>query len=179
MRIFDISVLGWLHTLVCLVALPTGFAVLAMTKGTARHKRIGHWYLISMALGSATALGLTAPIPGFARFNVFHWLSLATLVLLGLAYMAARRQAKAPWAYLHPLGMALSYYMLIGALINELFVRAPFLQRFKGTPALGITHGTAMMVFIAVLAYFAAKVAMRRARGGRAGGEVTGASRTT
>jgi hypothetical protein len=53
------------------------------------------------------------------------------------------------------------------------------LQRFKGSSVLGITHGAAMIIFIAVLAYVAVKVAMRRARGGAMDGELIGASRTT
>ncbi|MCV5736747.1 hypothetical protein OFN56_33095, partial [Escherichia coli] len=90
---------------------PTGLVLLAMPKGTPRHKRIGRWYLVSMVIGSVTALGLYAPIQGIAPgFNRFHWMAVITLIALAVAYVGARRQAKALWAYAHPAGMIVSYY---------------------------------------------------------------------
>ena len=165
MRISDISILGWIHTLACVIALPAGLAVLAMAKGTAQHKQVGRWYLVSMVVGCVTAFGLYAPIKGAAPgFNVFHWLSLATLCALAVAYVGARRQALASWAYLHPLGMMVSYYMLIGALINEAFSRADMLQIYAGSRVPGLTQAVNMALFLAVIFYFVVKVALRRAR---------------
>lgn len=165
MRFMDISILGWIHTLTCMIALPAGFAVLAMAKGTARHQRVGRWYLITMLIGTVTAFGLYAPIAGMKTgFNLFHWLAVVTLIALGLAYYGARRQTAALWAYLHPVGMVVSYYMLIGALLNEVFARADALQRFAGGQVLGMVQGTNMMLFAVVLLYFIVKVGMRRSR---------------
>ncbi len=165
MRIMDISILGWIHTLTCIIALPAGLAVLAMRKGTPRHRRLGKWYVVAMVVGSITSLGLYAPIAGIEPgFNRFHWLALATLVALAIAYVGARRQQKALWAYLHPAGMVISYYMLIGALINEAFARADVLQVYAGTRVAGLTQAANMMLFMAVLGYFAVRVAIRRAR---------------
>lgn len=165
MRIMDISILGWIHTLTCIIALPAGLAVLAMRKGTPRHRRLGKWYVVAMVIGSVTSLGLYAPIAGIAPgFNRFHWLALATLVALAVAYAGARRQQKALWAYLHPAGMVISYYMLIGALINEAFARADVLQVYAGTRVPGLTQAANMMLFMAVLGYFAVRVAIGRAR---------------
>ena len=165
MRIMDISILGWIHTLTCIIALPAGLAVLAMRKGTPRHRRLGKWYVVAMVIGSVTSLGLYAPIAGIAPgFNRFHWLALATLVALAVAYVGARRQQKALWAYLHPAGMVISYYMLIGALINEAFARADVLQVYAGTRVPGLTQAANMMLFMAVLGYFAVRVAIGRAR---------------
>lgn len=161
----DISILGWIHTLTCIIALPAGLAVLAMRKGTPRHRRLGKWYVVAMVVGSVTSLGLYAPIAGIAPgFNRFHWLALATLVALAIAYVGARRQQKALWAYLHPAGMVISYYMLIGALINEAFARADVLQVYAGTRVAGLTQAANIMLFMAVLGYFAVRVAIRRAR---------------
>lgn len=165
MRIFDISLLGWLHTLACIVALPTGLALLAMPKGTPRHRRLGRWYLISMVIGSVTALGLFAPIQGIAPgFNRFHGMAVITLIALGVAYVGARRQAKAPWAYAHPAGMIVSYYMLIGALINEVFSRADLLQVYQGSRVLGLAQAANMALFFALLIAVMAKVGVKRAR---------------
>lgn len=165
MRIFDISALGWLHTLACIVALPAGLWLLMAAKGTPRHQRIGRWYLISMVIGSVTALGLYAPIAGIEPgFNRFHWMAVMTLIALGFAYIGARRQAKAPWAYVHPAGMLTSYYMLIGALINESFARADVLQAYAGGRVLGLTQAANMALFFALLIVVLTRIALKRAR---------------
>ncbi len=164
MRIFDISVLGWIHALACLVAIPVGFAVLALTKGTARHRRLGFWYFSSMVLANLTAFGLYAPIPGIEPgFNRFHRMAVITLAALLVAYAGARRQREALWAYLHPTGMIVSYYLLIGGAINEAFTRADALQAFHG-PALGMTQGVNMLIFVVLLINMLAHVARQRAR---------------
>ena len=165
MRLMDISILGWIHTIACIVALPGGLAVLALRKGTPRHRRWGKAYVVAMVIGSVTSLGLYAPIAGIEPgFNRFHWLALATLAALAVAYVGARRQHKALWAYLHPAGMVISYYMLIGALINEALARADLLQVYAGTRVAGLTQAANMMLFLGVLGYFAVRVAVRRTR---------------
>jgi uncharacterized membrane protein len=164
MRIFDISILGWIHTVACLIALPTGLAVLAMTKGTSRHRRVGLWYFYAMGAANLTALGLYAPIEGIdPGFNRFHWMAVGTLAALAVAYVGARRQREALWAYLHPAGMIVSYYFLIGGLINEAFSRAGALQSFRGTEVPGLTQAANMALFLGLIVYFAVKVALRRA----------------
>lgn len=165
MRIFDISLLGWIHTLACAIALPAGLVTLAMAKGTPRHRRVGRWYLILMVIGSVTAFGLFAPIAGIEPgFNRFHWMAVITLIALAAAYVGARRQAKAPWAYVHPAGMIVSYYMLIGALINEAFARADLLQGFVGGRVLGLVQAANMALFFALLIAVLAKIGVKRAR---------------
>lgn len=163
MRLADISLLGWIHTLACIIAFPAGLAVLAMMKGTPRHKRIGRWYLVAMVVASLTALGLYAPIQGIEPgFNRFHWIAVATLAALALGYVGARRQRRAVWAYLHPLGMVVSYYMLVGGGINEAFSRIYALQPLAGGRVPGLTQAAAMLLFLVVLGVLLAKVAMRR-----------------
>ncbi len=164
MRLFDISVLGWIHTIACIIALPSGLYLLAAAKGTKRHRSIGRWYLVSMVIGAATALGLYAPIAGIAPgFNRFHWMAVVTLVALAFAYTGARRQAQAPWAYVHPMGMVVSYYMLIGALINESFARVHALAAF-GARTVGLVQAANMALFLALLVAVAVKVGHKRAR---------------
>jgi uncharacterized membrane protein len=163
MRIFDISILGWIHTVACLIALPTGLAVLAMTKGTSRHRRVGLWYFYAMGAANLTALGLYAPIKGIdPGFNRFHWMAVGTLAALAVAYVGARRQREALWAYLHPTGMIVSYYFLIGGLINEVFSRAGALQSYR-EPAVGLAQAANMLVFAALL--IVALIGVNRRRG--------------
>lgn len=164
MRIFDISVLGWIHTVACMIALPTGLMVLAMVKGTRSHRRIGLWYFYAMVAANLTAFGLFAPIPGIEPgFNRFHWMAVMTLAALLIAYVGARRQRETLWAYAHPAGMIVSYYFLIGGALNELFNRAAALQAFRGRE-LGMAQGLNMLVFVVVLIVACVRVSRQRVR---------------
>lgn len=164
MRIFDISILGWIHALACLIALPTGLMVLAMAKGTSRHRRLGLWYVAAMVAANLTAFGLFAGVPGIEPgFNRFHWMAVATLIALVVAYAGARRQRERMWAYAHPAGMIVSYYFLIGGAINEGFSRIGALQAFRGSQ-LGMAQAANMLMFTLVLIAALMGVARRRGR---------------
>ena len=172
---FGISVLGGLHSAVCTVALFAGPVALVMTKGTALHKKAGYVYGASMLIGCATALGLYAPIPGLPTFNRFHWMSIATLVMVVFAIWAAPRQRGSLGAYGHPMAMIASYYMLLGATINEVFARIEPLRTYAiaATPGaqtvlqsrlLAMAQGMGMLIMVIVAVYFAVKVARFRRR---------------
>jgi len=187
MNMTGVSMLGWLHTLACTGAIMVGAWVLAGPKGTALHRRTGRWYVYIMLVATLSSLGVYhfdisrfAPFTaGAGRFGVFHWESVFTLAFLLLAWFAASRQRRAPWAYLHPLSMLVTYYMLIGGLVNELFVRVAFLRSFARAqlhgagdrgrlpPVVGDVQGVVMLVFLVLLIYFLTRVALRR-RGLRA-----------
>jgi uncharacterized membrane protein len=171
--IFGISILGWLHSAVCVVALFAGPLALVMTKGTRLHKKAGYTYAVSMLVGCATALGLYAPIPGLPTFNRFHWMSIATLVMVAFAIWAAPRQRGRLGAYGHPMAMIGSYYMLLGATINEAFARIEPLRAYAiATTAgahtvlqsrlLALTQGMGMLIMILVAVYFAVRIARSR-----------------
>lgn len=170
-----ISILGWLHSAVCVVALFAGPVALLMTKGTRLHRKAGYVYGVSMLIGCATALGLYAPIPGLPTFNRFHWMSIATLAMVAFAIWAASRQRGRLGAYGHPLAMIASYYMLLGATINEAFARIPPLRAYAiaTTPGantvlqsrlLNMTQGMGMLIMVVVAVYFTMKVARSRRR---------------
>ncbi len=152
-----------------------------MPKGTALHRLVGRAYVYTMLAVNLSVFAIYRfdiahfkPFVGGANvFGIFHWEAVGTLLLLGLGVYAAPRQAKAGWAYAHPLAMVLTYYMLVGGLINELFVRVIALRNFAralaphavsiaATPAVGMTQGLAMLIFIVMLLYFVIKVALHR-----------------
>ena len=175
MRIGDISVLGWLHTATCMVALFAGPMIFALAKGTRLHRRAGYVYATAMGIANITALGLFAPIPGLGSFNRFHWMALAALLMVGLGVRAARHQRRALGAYAHPALMIGSYYVLIGGAINEAFARigalraaamagSPGAQALIETRMVGMVQGTAMMIFAAMILWFMVKVARSRGR---------------
>jgi uncharacterized membrane protein len=173
--ILGISILGWLHSAFCVVALCAGPFALVMTKGTRLHKTAGYIYAVSMLIGCATALGLYAPIPGLPTFNRFHWMSIATLVMVAFAIWAAPRQRSRLGAYVHPMAMIGSYYMLLGATINEAFARIEPLRVYAiaTTPGahnvlqsrlLAMAQGLGMLIMVSVAVYFAVRIARGRRR---------------
>ncbi|MGC1107686.1 MAG: hypothetical protein WA876_14225 [Candidatus Acidiferrales bacterium] len=139
MRIADVSIIGWIHTVACIAALVFGAMNLLAAKGTPRHKFRGLGYTISMVV----AMGLSLLIyrfdiplvrgarPGPGVFGLFHWFTVFALFFTLLGYYAASRQSRGFWAYTHPVAMTLSYYLLIGGLINELFARVNLLRPYS------------------------------------------------
>ena len=175
MRIDDISMIGWLHSAACMAALCAGPLVFALRKGTARHRLTGYWYAGAMVIANITALALFAPIAGLPAFNMFHWMAIATLAMVGLGVWAARHQRTALGAYGHPIMMVLSFYMLVGGAINEAFSRidplraaafagSPWAHNISQTRMAAAAQGTAMLVTLVMIIWFAIKVARSRTR---------------
>jgi uncharacterized membrane protein len=136
----DISLLGWIHTFLCALALISGAWQLAGRKGTPAHAQRGNVYFLSMAIANVMALFIfqghdlliRSGQPGMQvgkGFGAVHWLAVITLVMLLLGRLAASRQRVAFFAYAHPICMILTYWMLVGGAINEAFVRVDWLQR--------------------------------------------------
>ena len=121
-------------------------------------------------------------------FGLFHYENIATLVFLLLGFAAAPRQKNAFFAYAHPLSMLFTYYMLIGGLINELFVRVAFLRALAmaqlpagarnpaQSPLAGMIQMAALLWFLGALVWFIVKVARHRISlgGGRAARPTSG-----
>lgn len=123
----DISIIGWFHTITCILAMLTGGVALFAIKGSVDHKKWGHWYIYVMAATNVSAL-LVYPD---GKFNVFHWMAVGTLAALLLGWYTAPRQRSALWANTHLSCMLWSYYMLYGGLINESFLRVPMLRELS------------------------------------------------
>jgi hypothetical protein len=140
---------------------------------------LGRTYVYSMVATNALSMGVYhfdiarfAPFTaGPGIFGLFHWEAVFTLFFLGVGFHSASRQRRAFWAYLHPVSMLVTYYMLIGGLVNELFVRVPFIRALATaghpgnpvrTPIAGMMQGLVMMIFLAMLVWFAVKVALGR-----------------
>jgi uncharacterized membrane protein len=186
MRIADVSIIGWIHTISCIAALVFGAMNLLAAKGTPRHKFRGLGYTISMVV----AMGLSLLIyrfdiplvrgarPGPHVFGLFHWFTVFALFFTLLGYFAASRQSRGFWAYTHPIAMTLSYYLLIGGLINELFARVNLLRPYSfdlinGRPVfpshtVQMTHFANELAFLLILILFCVKVWLYRRGSARA-----------
>lgn len=186
MHIADISMIGWIHTIGCIAALVFGAMNLVAAKGTPGHKFRGLGYTISMIV----AMGLSLLIyrfdiplvrgvqPGPHVFGLFHWFTVFALLFVLLGYYAASRQSRGFWAYTHPVAMTLSYYLLIGGLINELFARVDALRPYavdiiNGKPVfpsriVNVTHIANELAFLIILILICVKVWRYRRSSSRA-----------
>ena len=177
MHISDVSLIGWFHTIACIAALVFGGWNIVAVKGTASHRLRGTGYAVTMVVAMGLSFGIyrfDIPLVRGAKsaagvFGFFHWLSVAAIVLTVLGYYAASRQQRGFWAYTHPIAMTVSYYLLVGGLINELFARLSILrpfaftvingQRVFGTTrAIQMTHLANELAAFLLLILFTAKV---------------------
>ncbi|MGX1788093.1 DUF2306 domain-containing protein [Bosea sp. NPDC055332] len=76
-----------LHALAALVSLAAGLTVLAMRKGTARHRLIGWIFVVGMAVTAASSAFITSN----GRYSAIHLLSVLTIVNLPYAIIMRRR----------------------------------------------------------------------------------------
>jgi len=155
----EMSLLGWLHSLLSVMALASGLANILMPKGTSLHRRIGQIYVISLIAVCVTSLGVYS----LHKFWFPHWTALITLFLIAVAWSAARfKWPRRGWKYIHLTAVLVSYYMLIGGGVNEAFLRVDALHRLGGpsaesvlaSPALGLTHFAVMGVFVLLIASY-------------------------
>lgn len=174
MRIGDISLIGWVHTLACIAALIFGVWILAARKGGIRHVRMGRYYVYAMLVMLFSSFAIVSPGRGLV-FNIFDWTSVLTLACLLLGWFAASRQRTRLWAYVHPVSMLASYWLLAGGLVNESYSRMAVLRDFalRTTPsasnvfqtmAMRVTFQILALIFYVLLAWFLMEVAARRAR---------------
>jgi uncharacterized membrane protein len=176
MYISGISLIGWIHTIACIAALLFGGSNIVAGKGTRPHKCRGSAYAVAMVI----AMGLSFFIYRFdiplvrgektgpGVFGLFHWFAVSALFFTVLGYYAASRQSRGFWAYAHPIAMTLSYYVLIGGLINELFARLNILrplaftlvngQLVFGSIVVGMTQFAAEIATLILLILFIVKV---------------------
>ncbi len=147
----DLVPLGWIHSLACLAALGFGAWVFATPKGAPTHRRLGRYYLIAQIVLNLTALGIY-------RLGVFffpHMLALITLALIAVGWLAARfHKPPVVWKHVHLSAMILSYYMLIGGGVNEVYLRIAVLRGYvavHGGQVIGMTHALVMLTFLILL----------------------------
>jgi uncharacterized membrane protein len=76
-----------LHVVAALTALAAGLAVLALRKGTARHRLVGWIFVVGMAVTAASSAFITSN----GRYSAIHLLSVLTIVNLPYAIILRRR----------------------------------------------------------------------------------------
>ena len=147
----NLSIIGWIHTLACAVAMIAFVPVMLARKGGRRHRASGRAYSIAYVVLCVTSLGIYSQ----QRFWFPHWLAVGGLVVLGVGYLAARLKPRG-WRYVHLSAMLLSAYNLFGGAVNEAYLRIRPLRGLAGenilaSPLVGMTHGLVMLVFVLLI----------------------------
>lgn len=116
------STTGLIHLIVSVIALITGLFVLASTKGTKMHKRIGYVYSISMVLVNLTAFMI---YDLYGKFGLFHWFAvISCLTLFAGLYPVLTKKSK-NYLLAHFNFMYWSVVGLYCAFMAEIFSRLP------------------------------------------------------
>ena len=162
----DLSVVGWLHTAACVVAMAAFVPVMLARKGGRRHRGAGKVYAVAYVVLGLTSLGIYSA----QGFWFPHWLAIGGLVVLMAGWLAVRAKP-AGWRYVHLVAMLLSAYNLFGGAVNEAFLRIAPLRAIAGdnllaSPIVGMTHAVVMMAFMLLIAFYviATVLASRSAR---------------
>jgi uncharacterized membrane protein len=144
------SPLGFFHFATAIVALSTGAAVLLMTKGTRRHRRIGWVYVAAMVTMNGSALFIYRLFGGFGPFHAFALISLAGIIAGTVAAIRARRARierdlprRSRLVAQHYQFMTWSYLGLCAAAVSEIATRVP---AFRYAPGAGAAFGMAVGV---------------------------------
>jgi uncharacterized membrane protein len=160
----SMSVVGALHTLACVIALAIGPYLIAARKGTPRHRKWGDIYTAALMFASVSSLTI------YTRhaFTAAHWFAVMAIVTAGAGFALGRWHGKGhAWKYGHITGMLLSYYVLIGGGVNEVFLRVAPLRRYivpKTTAVLGLTHMTVMLAMLLLILIYCVATAVSQVR---------------
>ena len=118
------SLIGGIHTVAAILALLFGSLVLSLRKGSRLHRRLGYFYVLSMAILLITSFGIYHLHGGFGMLHVFSLISSATL-LGGMIPLWLKRPSDSYLKY----HLNFMYWSVIGlycAFSAEIFTRLPF-----------------------------------------------------
>jgi uncharacterized membrane protein len=120
------SAIGWVHTVLAIMALATGAWNLLRPKGTTLHRWTGRAFAMAMLGLNVSALTIYRLTGRFEMFHALALLSLATLAV-GIVPVLLRRPHR-HWLNWHYFGISIAYAGLVAAFGSELLVRVPVLR---------------------------------------------------
>ncbi|HEX2816233.1 MAG TPA: hypothetical protein VHN39_07565 [Phenylobacterium sp.] len=155
----SMSVIGFFHTLACILALGVGVWLMVGRKGTPRHRRWGDIYTGAILFASVSSLTI------YTRhaFTAAHWFGVIAILLSAGGFALGRWHGKGnAWKYGHIFCMVGSYYVLVGGGVNEVFLRVNTLRPiFRTQPqVVGEVHGLAILTFLLLIIAFMAATAI-------------------
>lgn len=146
----NLSLIGAIHSMACVYAMLVGGMVMFADKGGALHRSRGKRYMIALLLVNLTALGIYTT----KGFSMFHGMALVCLLCLFTAFAAVRWRRPKLWLRIHLSAIILSYYMLWGGAINEVFLRVESLHALSNKTWLALSHSFVMLIAFLAIAYF-------------------------
>ena len=145
--ILGLSPLVFIHTLISLVGIATGFVVLYDMWGNRRADRWTAWFLVTTILTSASGFLLPA-----VKFMPSHAVAILSLVILAACCYAryVKRMAGA-WRLGYVLTAVAALYFNVFVLVAQLFLKVPALHALApqgNEPPFGIAQGVVFLAFI-------------------------------
>lgn len=149
------QLLSLTHITAASLSLILGAFALINTKGTHKHIKKGLWYFYAMLINNISSLFI---LKAFGNWFFPHYLAITCLVVLIPGVIAIKLRHK-HWLKVHIISMVLSYYLLIGGAINELFLHVSQWRPLiiNNDPAVGYTHMFVQLFFIGLIIYFLKK----------------------
>ena len=143
----------WFHTILSLVALVAGAAVIAMLIGDRRPDLWTILFLLTMIATDVT--GFMFP---FSKLLPSHYTGILSLVLIALALLGQYvfRFAGA-WRWIYALTMGIAVYLNFFVFVTQLFLKVPALHALaphapdNPEPPFLIAQGILLVIFIALI----------------------------
>jgi uncharacterized membrane protein len=149
----SMSVIGFFHTLACILALGAGGWLMVGRKGAPRHRRWGDVYTAAILFASVSSLTIYTR----HHFTGAHWFGVIAIVLSAAGFALGRWHGTgSAWKYGHIFCMVGSYYVLVGGGVNEVFLRANALRPifFHQRRVVGEVHSLVMLGFLILMLGF-------------------------
>ena len=157
-----LTTLGFIHTLISLVALAAGLHSLLRDQAIRPDSAAGRLYIWATVLTCLSGFGIFQ----HGGFGKPHALGVLTLLVLGVAALAGRRGPDSRWApYVQTLGYSLTFFFHLIPGLTETFTRLPLgapLFSSPEDPALQKTVALCFVVFV-----LGAALQVRRLRAAR------------
>ena len=142
-----LSTFTWVHTLLSLVGIVSGFVVV---KGLFASQRLDGW--TALFLASAVATSVTGFFLPADRFMPSHGVGVISLVVLAFAILARYGLHLAgAWRRIYAAGAVLALYFLVFVGVAQLFAKVPALHALAPTqsePPFAIAEGAVLVLFV-------------------------------
>ena len=146
--ILGLTPLVFVHTLISLVGIATGLAVLLQMWQNGRADRLTAWFLATTILTSASGFILPA-----AKFMPSHAVGILSLVILAIAcYARYGKRMHGAWRLGYVITAVAALYFNVFVLVAQLFLKVPALHELapKGNePPFAIAQGVVLVAFVA------------------------------
>jgi uncharacterized membrane protein len=137
-----LTTLGIIHTAISLVAVGAGIIAFVRDKGITTHNRLGQTYLYTTLLTALTGFGIFQ----HGGFGKPHVLGVVTIIVLGVAVLAAYKKFGRASPYVETVSYSATFFFHMIPAITETSTRLP-----AGAPLLSNADAPELQVATAVM----------------------------